>query len=115
LVLQRHPRRQCAPTRKGDEAVGRTTCHDGYETSQTTRKRVEEHFGWAKTVGRIRQTVHRRLRRVDQHFKLTMTASKRAENRPNVGRSSAGSSVVSPDVRALQQIGRHCSVRSVAI
>ena len=39
------------------------------------RKRIEEHFGWGKTIGRIRQTVYRGLRRVDQHFKLTMTAS----------------------------------------
>ena len=28
-----------------------------------------------KTVGRLRQTVYRGIRRVDQHFKLTMTAS----------------------------------------
>ena len=39
------------------------------------RKRIEEHFGWGKTVGRIRQTVYRGLKRVDQQFKLTMTAS----------------------------------------
>ena len=39
------------------------------------RKRIEEHFGWGKTIGRIRQTVYRGLERVDQHFKLTMTAS----------------------------------------
>ncbi|CAE6906060.1 hypothetical protein R69749_08411 [Paraburkholderia domus] len=38
-------------------------------------KRIEEHFGWGKTIGRIRQTVHRGIRRVDQHFKLTMVAS----------------------------------------
>lgn len=38
------------------------------------RKRIEEHFGWSKTVGRIRQTVFRGLRRVDQQFKLTLTA-----------------------------------------
>jgi transposase len=54
---------------------GRTTRHKGYAISQTQRKRIEEHFGWGKTVGRIRQTVYRGLRRVDQHFKLTMTAS----------------------------------------
>lgn len=54
---------------------GRTTRHAGYAASQVLRKRIEEHFGWAKTVGRIRQTVYRGLRRVDQHFKLTMTAS----------------------------------------
>lgn len=53
----------------------RTTRHRGYALSQTIRKRIEEHFGWAKTVGRVRQTVFRGLRRVDQQFKLTMTAS----------------------------------------
>lgn len=53
----------------------RTTRHAGYALSQRFRKRIEEHFGWGKTVGRIRQTVYRGLRRVDQHFKLTMTAS----------------------------------------
>lgn len=45
-----------------------------YQLSQTIRKRIEEHFGWGKTVGRIRQTVFRGLHRVDQQFKLTMTA-----------------------------------------
>lgn len=54
---------------------GRTTRHEGYQRSQVKRKRIEEHFGWGKTVGRIRQTVYRGIRRVDQHFKLTMTAS----------------------------------------
>jgi transposase len=53
----------------------RTTRHIGYALSQTFRKRIEEHFGWSKTIGRIRQTVYRGVRRVDQHFKLTMTAS----------------------------------------
>jgi len=53
----------------------RTTRHPGYACSQVSRKRIEEHFGWGKTVGRIRQTVYRGIRRVDQHFKLTMTAS----------------------------------------
>lgn len=62
--------------RRGGSAIdGRTTRHGGYQLSQTIRKRIEEHFGWGKTVGRIRQTVYRGLQRVDQHFKLTMTAS----------------------------------------
>jgi hypothetical protein len=39
------------------------------------RKRIEEHFGWGKTIGRIRQTVYRGLKRVDQNIKLTMMAS----------------------------------------
>lgn len=63
-------------TRRGGSAIdGRTTRHDGYRISQMIRKRIEEHFGWGKTVGRIRQTVFRGIRRVDQQFKLTMTAS----------------------------------------
>ena len=62
--------------RWGGSAIdGRTTRHSGYDVSQVNRKRIEEHFGWGKTVGRIRQTVYRGLRRVDQHFKLTMVAS----------------------------------------
>ena len=62
--------------RRGGSAIdGRTTRHEGYRLSQTMRKRIEEHFGWGKTVGRIRQTVFRGLERVDLHFKLTMTAS----------------------------------------
>ncbi len=62
--------------RRGGSAIdGRTMRHAGYAISQTIRKRIEEHFGWGKTVGRIRQTVYRGMRRVDQHFKLTMTAS----------------------------------------
>ena len=63
-------------TRRGGSAIdGRTTRHPGYRLSQIVRKRIEEHFGWGKTIGRIRQTTFRGLRRVDQQFKLTMTAS----------------------------------------
>jgi len=63
-------------THQGGSAIdGRTTRHATYRASQVVRKRIEEHFGWGKTVGRIRQTVYRGLERVDQHFKLTMTAS----------------------------------------
>jgi transposase len=63
-------------TRWGGSAIdGRTTRHRSYALSQLVRKRIEEHFGWAKTVGRIRQTVFRGITRVDLQFKLTMTAS----------------------------------------
>lgn len=62
--------------RQGGSAIdARTTRHPGYAVSQIMRKRIEEHFGWAKTIGHIRQTVYRGIRRVDQHFKLTITAS----------------------------------------
>jgi len=62
--------------RRGGSAIDRRTMrHAGYAISQTIRTRIEEHIGWGKTVGRIRQTVYRGIRCVDQHFKLTMTAS----------------------------------------
>ena len=70
------PHVACNDTRLGGSAIdGRTTRHSGYELSQVIRKRIEEHFGWSKTVGGLRQTVYRGLKRVDQHFKLTMAAS----------------------------------------
>jgi IS5 family transposase len=34
----------------------RTTRHDGYAISQRKRKRVEEIFGWMKTIGGLRRT-----------------------------------------------------------
>jgi len=37
----------------------RTTRHSGYEISQRKRKRIEEVFGWMKTVGMLRQLRHR--------------------------------------------------------
>jgi IS5 family transposase len=40
---------------------GRTTRHVGYEISQRIRKRVEEVFGWFKTVGNFRKTRYRGL------------------------------------------------------
>lgn len=61
---------------QGGSAIdGRTSPHAGYGISQVIRKRIEEHFGWGKTVGRIRQTAYRGIKRVDHHFKLTMLAS----------------------------------------
>jgi transposase len=42
---------------------GRTTRHAGYRISQRIRKRVEEIFGWIKTVGNFRRTRYRGLAR----------------------------------------------------
>lgn len=46
----------------------------GYALSQQKRKLIEQGFGWAKTVGRIRQTMMRGLERVDHMFMLNMAA-----------------------------------------
>ena len=46
----------------------RTTRHLGYAISQWKRKRVEEIFGWLKTIGLLRQTRHRGRDRVNWMF-----------------------------------------------
>ena len=53
---------------------GRTTQHPGYALSQRHRKKIEEPFGWAKTVGGMAQTAHRSLDRVRAQFTMTMAA-----------------------------------------
>lgn len=47
---------------------------EGYALSQRKRKLIEQGFGWAKTVGGIRQVMVRGLKRVDQMFVLNMAA-----------------------------------------
>ena len=46
----------------------------GYAISQQKRKLIEQGFGWAKTVGRMRQAMVRGLKKVDQMFVLNMAA-----------------------------------------
>lgn len=54
---------------------GRTTRHEGFILSQKHRKKIEEAFGWAKTVGGMAQTVYRGVERVRSRFILTMAAN----------------------------------------
>lgn len=61
--------------RPGGSAIdGRTTRHEGYKISQMKRKRIEEVFGWLKTVGLLRKTRHRGLFRVGWVFTFAATA-----------------------------------------
>lgn len=53
---------------------GRTTRHPGYAESQKKRKRVEEIFGWVKTVGGMRKLRHRGLELVGWTFTMTAAA-----------------------------------------
>ena len=52
----------------------RTTRHPGYAISQQKRKRIEEIFGWVKTVGGLRKTRHRGLERVGWIFTFALAA-----------------------------------------
>jgi transposase len=63
-------------TKKGRRSSidGRTTRHSSYAASQKFRKRIEEVFGWLKTVGLFRKTRYRGVRKIDWHFTLAVTA-----------------------------------------
>jgi transposase len=61
--------------RPGGSAIdGRTTRHAGYEVSQRKRKRIEEVFGWMKTVGMLRKTRHRGIFKVGWVFTFAAAA-----------------------------------------
>jgi transposase len=61
--------------RRGGSAIdARTTRHAGYQISQRKRKRIEEVFGWIKTVGMLRKTRHRGIERVGWMFTFTAAA-----------------------------------------
>lgn len=61
-------------TNRSSRIDGRTTRHAGYALSQRVRKRIEEVFGWMKTVGLMRKTRHRGRRKVDWVFLFTAAA-----------------------------------------
>src|SRR5579872_6964565 len=52
----------------------RTTRHEGYALSQRKRKRVEEIFGWIKTIAGLRKTKHRGRKRVGWMFTFAAAA-----------------------------------------
>jgi transposase len=53
---------------------GRTTRHPGYGVSMNKRKRVEEIFGWLKTVGMMRKTRHRGTEKIGWMFTFSLAA-----------------------------------------
>jgi hypothetical protein len=55
-------------TNRASAIDGRTTRHPGYAISQQKRTRVEEVFGWLKTVGLLRKVKLRGVRRVSWMF-----------------------------------------------
>jgi len=72
--------RGCTPhvsqndTNRRSAIDARTTRHPGYRISTIKRKRIEEPFGWMKTVGGLRKTRHRGRGLVARFFVLTATA-----------------------------------------
>jgi transposase len=72
--------RGCTPhvsqndTNRRSAIDARTTRHPGYRLSTIKRKRIEEPFGWIKTVGGLRKTRHRGRDLVEWFFVLSGTA-----------------------------------------
>ncbi len=66
-VAQNNTNRQSAIDR-------RTTRHEGYRVSQQKRKRIEEIFGWLKSVGLLRKLRHRGTERVNWIFVFATAA-----------------------------------------
>ena len=61
--------------RPGGSAIdGRTTRHHGYAISQKKRKRIEESFGWLKTIALMRKVRHRGIHKVGWVFTFAAAA-----------------------------------------
>jgi transposase len=61
-------------TKRRSAIDGRTTRHAGYPVSQRKRKRIEEIFGWMKTIGLLRKLRHRGGPIVTWIFRFTAAA-----------------------------------------
>ena len=72
IAIDGHVRGSGTPRKT--EVDRRTTQHAGYEISQRIRKRIEECYGWVKTVAPLRKTRHRGMARVGWMFTLAVTA-----------------------------------------
>jgi IS5 family transposase len=61
--------------RRGGSAIdSRTTRQTGYALSQKKRKRIEECFGWLKTIALLRKVRHRGTLKVDWIFTFACAA-----------------------------------------
>ena len=61
--------------RSGGSAIdGRTVRHEGYDVSQKKRKRIEECFGWLKTIALMRKVRHRGIEKVGWVFTFAAAA-----------------------------------------
>ena len=63
-----------AQKNSGSTIDARTSRHPGYEVSQRVRKRIEEIFGWLKTVGGLSKTRYRGANKVAWMFTFALCA-----------------------------------------
>jgi Transposase DDE domain len=70
----RHHQNPQTGKRRKTAIDARTTRHHGYRVSQRIRKRIEEGFGYIKTIANLRKTRHRGTARVGFMFTLVAAA-----------------------------------------
>ena len=68
IRLREGGRDRCAVERTGELFLA------GYETSQQKRKRIEEPFGWGKTIGGLARPMLRGIKKLDFKFIWTLVA-----------------------------------------
>jgi transposase len=88
FLRQRNVTPHVAQKVQGSAVDARTARHDGYAVSQRKRKRIEEIFGWLKTVGMMRKTRHRGKDRVGWMFLFALAAYNMVRMR-NLARAAA--------------------------
>jgi hypothetical protein len=73
---------QVAQKDPGSAIDGRTTRHAGYRVSLKIRKRVEEIFGWSKTIGGLHKTRFRGLKKVSAQALFVSSADNPESSAP---------------------------------
>jgi transposase len=74
LNIKSHVAQNIHARKKTSSIDGRTTRHAGYEVSQRKRMRIEEIFGWAKTIGLLRRPMLRGTEKLGWMFSFVMSA-----------------------------------------
>jgi transposase len=68
LNISSHAAQNIHPRKFTSSIDGRTSRHEGYEISQRKRKRIEEIFGWLKTIGLMRRPMLRGKEKIGWAF-----------------------------------------------
>jgi len=73
IRIKSHVAQNIHARKKTSSVDGRTTRHASYGVSQRKRMRIEEIFGWAKTIGLMRRPMLRGTEKLDWMFTFVMS------------------------------------------
>jgi hypothetical protein len=90
---------------------GRTTRHEGYAISQRCRKRIEDSFGWAKTIGAAARLKLRDLAKANGFFNIPDDRLQSRQNTKAIGQCRlTGPQPVPQGPRISNPAGPPCQV-----